>query len=282
MKELFYMFDNFATILGNNPYDLDSVSTKLCRVLSDSKYLNINVGGDVEGDFWFCVLRCFLFDEEDLNYDALLRLSQYIRSHYKSSNISCKGSKFNEVKYTVTATSESTGVVLASIEFNKVCDEWIPLHYAYLLIIKHMIDNDIQASCDVILEVFAETEEGTYDLGIATMVKLYKYSTNKRQVFYNIVKDLIDSYNLYMYVRLLDDYHNNYDSKGNKIYEDFLKNKETSNFSNVYNKAVDFITKYNDIDVCDIPEFLNEIKGSRMLNEYTDIDTLVGEDFYLT
>ena len=135
---------------------------------------------------------------------------------------------------------------------------------------------------DVILEVFAETEEGTYDLGIATMVKLYKYTTNKRQIFSNIVNDLIDSYNLYMYVRLLDDYHNNYDSKGNKIYEDFLNNKETSNFSDVYNKAVDFITKYNDIDVCDIPEFLKDIKGSRMLNEYTDIDTLVGEDFYLT
>ena len=276
------MFDNLATIMCNNPYDLDFESTNLCRGIANSKYFNLDAECSSDGSFWFCVLRCFLFDEEDLNYDALLRLSQYIRSHYKASNISCKGSKFNEVKYIVTAKSEATDAIIARIEFNKVCDEWIPLHYAYLLIIKHMIDKGIQASCDVILEVFAETEEGTYDLGIATMVKLYKYTTNKRQVFSNIVNDLIDSYNLYMYVRLLDDYHNNYDSKGNKIYEDFLNNKETSNFVVAYNKAVEFITEYNDIDVCDIPEFLNEIKGSRMLNEYTDIDTLVGEDFYLT
>ena len=106
------MFDNFTTILGNNPYDLDSVSTKLCRILSDSKYLNINVGGDVEGDFWFCVLRCFLFDDESINLNALLKLSKYIRKHYKSSKISGNGLKYNEIKYRVTATSTFTGDII--------------------------------------------------------------------------------------------------------------------------------------------------------------------------
>ena len=274
------MFDNFTTILGNNPYDLDSVSTKLCRVLSDSKYLNINVGGDVEGDFWFCVLRCFLFDDESINLNALLKLSKYIRKHYKSSKISGNGLKYNEIKYRVTATSTFTGEEVAQIEFYKVCDEWIPLHYAYLLIIKHIKDNKIRIRGDVNLEVFAETEEETYSLGTATVVKLYE--DTKKNRFYNIVKTLIDSYKLYMYSRLLNDYYNNFDSSGNKIYEDFLNNRETLNFVAEYNKAVEFITEYNGIDICDIPDFLEEIKGSRVLNENIDIDTLVGEDFYLS
>ena len=85
-----------------------------------------------------------------------------------------------------------------------------------------------------------------------------------------------------MYARFLDDVYNNFDSSCNKIYKDFLNDGETSNFTDAYNEAVDFITDYNDIDVCDIPEFLDELKGSRILNEYIDIDTLVGEDFYLS
>lgn len=276
------MFDNLATIMGNNPYDSDFENTELCRFMADSKYLDSDIEGISEGSFWFCVLRCFLFDDEDVNFDGLLMLSQYIRNHYKSSSISCKGSKFNEVKYIVTATSSDTGEVIGYLQFNKVCDEWIPLHYAYLLIIKLLIDEGIQPSCDVILEVCAEAEDETYTLGTATMVKLYKYTADKMLIFSNIVNDLIDSYKLYMYARFLDDVYNNFDSSCNKIYKDFLNDGETSNFTDAYNEAVAFITDYNDIDVCDIPEFLDELKGSRILNDYIDIDTLVGEDFYLT
>ena len=269
------MLDNFITIITTNPYDLDSVSSKLCNVLSSSKYLNISTSEDIDGAFWFCVLRSFLFTDEEVNINSLISLSKYIRKHFKAT---CKGTscnKFNEVKYKAKAVSKVSGKTIAEIEFNKVCDEFIPLHYAYILLIKQIIDSGVYFTGCVFLEVTAEIEGETYTLGKAKYLNTNKGMKLKR--FYNILETLIESYNLYMYSRFMNDYYSE-----NSIYSGFLDDEGTVNFTEAYNKAVDFITEYNNIDVSDIPDFIEELKDSRIFDENKDIDTLIGEDFYLT